>query len=1115
MPQYLIPSRWKENVTSWLPLVLTSRFYADMRLKLLGVFIVIGCFLFLSCDLLGQNCVVTGLNNTVISYSCSQVCRDLTFQVPDLGSSSTYTVVNIPYNPYSYVTAGGTEDFRLYNDDNYSAIFNLPFPFCFYDSVYTKAVISSNGLVTFDPANASCINGGAAYYIDSTIPHGGFLSCTPDDYPRASIMAAFMDLDPRRPEPLDPTFSSPPDRKIEWRVEGTAPCRRFVVSYYHIGAFRETACGQNPDSAATFQIVMYESTGLIDIFFQNKTCNALSLGGTKSILGVQNFSRTKAVAAPGKNATTWTASNEGYRFVSTGGASRYVSSELLAMNLSHIAWANSSNTTAGLLDLTFPNICSPATSTQYIVKTIFSACDNPVTQLISMDTIIINLTGSLNATATTTNTACGPPSGTITVNVPAGSTLPLSYTLDGGTPVVIGALTHTFTNVAQGQHTIVVTDGNGCTSNVNVTVNITNSINANTSTTPTVCGAASNGTITIAPIGGIAPFTFILDAGAPQAGPAPYTFANVSAGPHTIIVNDASGCITNPITVNVATGPGVNGLVLATATVCPSAANGTITADATGGTAPFTYQLDAGAQQNGANPYTFTNVSAGNHTVTITDNFGCSSPFNVTVPPGSALIATASTVAVVCNDQSNGIITVATGGGVAPYQYSIDGGATWQSSNTFNVAAGTYTITIRDNNNCTTTQSVTVTEPAALTANSANTDASCGGGNDGTISVTANGGNIGYQYSLDGTTFQSSNIFNVAPGNYTTTVKDNLGCITTFNTIVGLNNNLTLTPQTNPTICEGTSTQLQLNSNATQYVWTPATALSNPGIFNPVANPTVTTQYIVTAILGRCSANDTVIVNVNTAPIPDAGTAGFICYGQSYQLQGSGGTSFSWTPSSYLNSTNISNPVSTPGRTITYTLSVVDANGCNSLVTDDVIVDVTPPIRVTTSPHDTIGYPGDKFQLIANSAANIYTWSPATGLSDPNIPNPVVTAGTIGDDVVYKVTASTNAGCKGEGYVRIRVYKGQDIYVPTGFTPNNDGKNDKFIPFPVGIKKINYFRVFDRWGQIVYSTSTLNEGWDGKFGGKEQSSGVYVWMVQGITKDDRVITKKGTVMLIR
>src|SRR4030095_12016804 len=113
-----------------------------MRVTWARAFAMIGCFLFLSGTLWGQNCILTGLNHTTISSSCGQPCRNLSFQIPDIRGTSTYTAVNIPYNPYPYVTAGATEDPILYDDDKYSAVFSLPFPFCFYDSVYRKAVIS-------------------------------------------------------------------------------------------------------------------------------------------------------------------------------------------------------------------------------------------------------------------------------------------------------------------------------------------------------------------------------------------------------------------------------------------------------------------------------------------------------------------------------------------------------------------------------------------------------------------------------------------------------------------------------------------------------------------------------------------------------------------------------------------------------------------------------------------------------------------------------------------------------------------------------------------------------------------------------------------------------------
>lgn len=840
---------------------------------------------------------------------------------------------------------------------------------------------------------------------------------------------------------------------------------------------------------------------------------------------------------------------------------------------------------AGALPYTFTNLAPGAHTV--LVRDVNNCVTN---------SIIVTITTGTGVTATTSftqATCAGVNNGTITVNVTAG-TAPFTYQLGANPPQA----SNVFTGLAPGTYSIVVTDAAGCTRTLSRTVTAGSGITANAVPAATSCNGAANGSITVTPTSGTAPYTFSLDGAAPVAGPAPYTFSNLAAGAHTIRVTDAAGCVTNVINVNIAAGPALAATAAANATTCSGATNGTITVTPTNGNAPYTFSLDGAAPVTGATPYIFNNVPAGPHTVVMTDaagcvtgtinvnviagpaltttasatdvlcnggatgsitvaqpaigsgpyeysldgttwqfsnNFpgliagtytvyyreanGCQGTLSIAVAEPTALTASAAMVPVVCNGQNNGIITVTSGGGVTPYDYSIDGGTTWQSSNVFNVAAGSHTIIIRDANNCTTTQTISVTEPAALTAFSANGPASCDGGNDGVITVTANGGNSGYQYSLDGTTFQSSNVFNVAPGNYTVTVKDNLGCITTFNTTVLLGSNFTLTPQADPTICEGTSTQLQLTSNATQYAWTPSAGLSSTTISNPVANPTVTTTYYVTATLGRCSGEDTVIVNVNAAPIPNAGVDGFICYGQTYQLQASGGIQYSWTPNNYLDNPNIANPISTPTKDVTYTLSIIsDINGCASLTTDQIRIDVTPPIKMKTFPYDTVMYNGDMIQLLAvpsdNDVIN-YVWSPATGLSDPNIANPTVTAGAIGDVAHYQVIASTIAGCKGEGYVTVRVYKGPDIYVATGFTPNGDGKNDKFTPFPVGIKSYKYFRVFNRWGQLIFSTTKLHDGWDGKLGGRDQPSGVYVWMIEGMTKDNRPITKKGTVTLIR
>lgn len=1003
-----------------------------MRLKLNKVFALAAFFLLFVPDLSGQNCIPTNINGTVINRSCTQLCAPVSLQIPHIKSSSDYTLVNTPYAPYPYVTMTGAQDPALYADDEYSYLVNLPFNFCFFGANYNSAVVGSNGLITFDASNASCSN---AWPITQPIPYAGGTQCSSFStyYPRASIMAAYSDLDPR-------IGASAADRKIQWEVIGTAPCRKFVVSFYHIGVFGVTS-GACPVPANTFQIVIHESTGIIEMFFERKACSSSTNAG-RGILGIQNWNQDQAIAGAGKNNAVWTENNSGYKFIPSGGGSRFVKSEMFTLGGTLVSVADSSTSVAGLLDLNFPNVCVSSGSTQFVVRTTYSVCDGSASQLVSTDTITVNL----------------------------------------------------------------------------------NQMTADLLPAQTSCNGAANGSVIVTPNSTNGPFTFVLDGGTPVTAPGAYTFSNLASGPHTIRVTDANGCFTPDLPFTINAGPPISTSAANTDVLCNGTATGSITvAQPAAGNAPYEYSLDGITWQSSN---VFNGLAAGTYTVHFRERDGCTGTVPVTVNEPAVLTATTGMVPVVCNGQSNGTVTINGTGGVAPYQYSVDG-IVWQSGNSFSLPAGNYTIRVRDFNNCLNTYPVTVSEPAALQASSVNTNATCDGGLDGGILVSAAGGNTSYTYSIDGSSFQSSPGFNVAPGTYTVTVKDNLGCTTSFPAVVGLTDNMTWTPQADPTICESKSVQLTLVSNATQYAWSPSTGLSATDIYNPVANPVQTTQYVVTATLGRCSHDDTVIVQVNAAPVPDAGEDGFICYGQNYRLQPSGGVQYRWSPSSYLDNPNTGNALSTPAKDIVYTLSVIaDQNGCASLVTDSMRIDVTPPIKVKTYPYDTIGYPGDQFQLLvvpSDTDVIHYTWNPTIGLSNPepaavsglDIPNPVVSVGAVGQDVQYQVIASTIAGCKGEGYITVRVYKGPDIYVPTGFSPNGDGKNDRFTPFPVGMKSYTYFRVFNRWGQLVFSTSKLNDGWDGRFGGVEQGSGVYVWMIEGMTKDNRLITKKGTVMLIR
>lgn len=1298
-----------------------------------------------------QNCIPTNINGTVFNFACNQACPDLNFQIPHIKSTDDYRVITIPYSPYPFSTPSGNELSETYIDDQFSHLNALPFTVCFYGALFNSFVAGSNGVVSFDAAQANCKN---AWPLETffgsgvaqPVPFVGPGTCTDKDvkkFPRFSIMGPYHDLNPS-------VTANSPQRKIEWRVEGNAPCRKLVVSFYQVPLYGDNF------RLNTHQVVVHESTGIVDVFIEAKqlVSGANPWNGNFAILALQKDD-TKAIAAPGKNGTVWSENNTGYRFIPSAGVSRFLSSRLYTLSGTLLATADTSTVIPALLNLRFPAVCIPPGNNTYVIKTVFSACDNPAVQIESSDTVSAIRAADLNASATVVNTDCGAPSGSITVTVPpASGNPPFTYVLDGGAPVTAGS-PYTFTGMVYGPHTVNVTETGGCNSVLNVTVNRNNSITSLISTTATACAGIGTGTIQITPSNGIAPYTYQLDGFLPVAGPVPYTFTNVFGGSHNIIVYDATGCQSGVVAVNVPTGAGVNGAVSSsiascaeisnasitiTATAgtapfmwqldgatpvagtspyvfsgvaagahsvnvidnngctknfsvnvvagpgadgtvttlpatCPGAANGSVTVTATLGTAPFTFQLDGGPFQTGSSPYVFNGVLAGQHTVTIRDNNGCTKTINLAVNAGPGPSGTAVTAATSCNGASNGSITVtassgispylfsldgntpvpgvlshtftnlpagnhsiiitdaagcmsgtlnatilsgpvisttvniqpvlcngdATGsitvnqpalgtapfqysmdgivwqtsnlftglaagtytvfyrsangcmgsqsititepakltaavavtparcqgdnngiinvtaaGGAGPYQYSANGGVNWQGSNIFNLPAGNYSVKVKDANGCITSTAAVITEPARLTATSVNLNASCDGGNDGRIIINAAGGNGNYLYSLDGNTFQTSNTFNLPPGQYSPVVIDNLGCRTTFPATVGLTINLYLGRLQDTSICEGTSGQLQLVTNATNFSWSPAAGLSSTVIANPVAAPASTTQYIVQVTLGRCSTNDTMIIRVNPAPVPNAGPDGDICYGQSYVLRGSGGTQYAWSPPLYLNIATGPGPVATPAFTTIYALSVTDAIGCRSLVTDSVTVKVSQPLRVITYPFDTLAYPGEQVQLMAVSAAGIsYQWSPAIRISNTQVPNPIITAGNIGEDIQYKVVATTADGCKGEGYVTIRVSKGPAIYVPTGFTPNADGLNDLFLPVPVGIRSFTFFRIYNRWGQQVFSTSRLNEGWNGSIGGKEQPAGTYIWEIRAIADGGQVIFKKGIITLIR
>ena len=345
------------------------------------------------------------------------------------------------------------------------------------------------------------------------------------------------------------------------------------------------------------------------------------------------------------------------------------------------------------------------------------------------------------------------------------------------------------------------------------------------------------------------------------------------------------------------------------------------------------------------------------------------------------------------------------------------------------------------------------------------------------------------------------------------------GCVGTATVTVNVLDYITVSLTADTTICKTDSIKLSPVSYGLRYVWSPGSSLSDSTIKYPMAAPSAGTLYTVIANLGKCQARASEQVNVVPYPQASAGDDTTICYGSTITLNGSMVAAyFTWTPDSSLVPASSITPWATPLVTTDYILTVTDTLGCPKPVSDSVLVTVIPEVIVDPG-NDTVVVVGEPLALHAtstDSALVSFTWSPGTWLSDPLSYDPVAVITSAIDSITYLVTAATPQGCSGSGKIKVTVYSTlPDIFMPSAFTPNGDGKNDVFRPILVGISSLDYFRIFNRWGQLVYATVRNGEGWDGTISGKPQESGTFVYMVQGKDYTGKVHFKKGTVILVR
>jgi gliding motility-associated-like protein len=248
------------------------------------------------------------------------------------------------------------------------------------------------------------------------------------------------------------------------------------------------------------------------------------------------------------------------------------------------------------------------------------------------------------------------------------------------------------------------------------------------------------------------------------------------------------------------------------------------------------------------------------------------------------------------------------------------------------------------------------------------------------------------------------------------------------------------------------------------------------------------------------------IRNPEIAPI----TNPEICIGDNIQINASGGLNYAWYPADELSCTDCPNPIAAPLQTTQYFVVISDQYNCSDTLSQTIVVN---PLPVVDAGDDVTIYFGEQTQLAAGTNKGIiYAWEPPAGLNYNNVPNPIASPA---QSTTYMVTVIDENQCRNTDSVTVFVRSDIPVIIPSAFSPNGDGRNDVFRVGNTSFHRLQEFRVFNRWGQEIFSTTDPKKGWDGTFKGVPQETGVYNYIIRVSYPDGRVETFKGNVTLVR
>lgn len=694
-----------------------------------------------------------------------------------------------------------------------------------------------------------------------------------------------------------------------------------------------------------------------------------------------------------------------------------------------------------------------------------------------------------------------------------------------------GATTQNLNNQTAGVYTLTLTDANNCTQSATATIGQPPAITINVATQNVRCKGQASGSILIDLYGGTPGYSI------QWTGPNGFSDQNTQisglfAGVYRATITDAKACtrtIIEPVTEPAAE------LVLQLPefadTICFNAVDGKARGAVFGGTPPFTYLWDI----NGTAQTTQQAVGlpTGVYTLTVTDANLCSQSAQTIVTQQDQLFAVGAYENPNCyngNDGKARLSAIFYGANTADPALFTYAWSTQPPQNkpvaTGLSALGQYTVTLTDAQGCTSSASVTLGNPEPVEVSILDVqNVDCQGNASGSARAVGRGGTAPYQYFWSaGVPAPNDSIgLRMKAGIYFVTVTDAKGCPKTATVSISEPDALRADLSAIPVKCFGGSdggARAKAKGGVPPYTFSWSTGSSNDSIQLQAAGP---------VWLNVTDKNGCVYAGNLMIPQPDTSVYGQVqkedpsCFGGrdgKMSFSGAGGT----PPYRYStgNQKFIGAAVQIGIAAGLYQPQIIDKNGCIATL-DTIRVQQPDQVEVELGPDFSIEI-GQDTQLNALVLHGIepyqFAWnfSDTTWLSCFTCPDPRVQ--NLMQQHWFKIQVVDANGCEGTDRIRISVERPRRIYVPTAFTPNSDGENDRLVVHGQNNAKIKNFRLYDRWGELVYQADnfTTNDdafGWDGAFRGKACDPGVYVWVVEAIYLDGQTEILHGNSTLIR